>query len=373
MDLDKRLNDRLTLFYGGEFITNTVGSSAFRQNINDGSISSATTRYPDDSAWRTGAVYGNLKYKVNAKWVINGSVRYTNVYTHATYDTALFDFPFTEATLNNNAVNGSLGVVFNPVKKVKTYANVSTGFRAPNVDDIGKVFDSEPGNVVVPNPKLTPEYGYNLEMGTAFKLGSTFDFDFAVYYSYLDNAIARGPSTFNGEDSILYDGELSKVLSMQNISSMNVFGIQAQLKWNIAKQLQLTSAYNFQKGKEKDAETGRDFSPTHVAPAFGSTHLIYALKNRFKADVYANYNGEISYDNLALSERGDTHLYAKDRNGNPYAPSWWTMNLKLSYSFKKYVVLDGGIENIFDKRYRPYSSGITAPGRNFMLSLRVTI
>ncbi len=373
IDLDKKLDPRFTLYYGGEFVTNIVGSSAYRENINDGSISEATTRYPNDSKWRTGAVYANLKYKINPKWIANGSVRFTNVYTHAEYDTDLFPFPFAEATLNNNAVNGSLGVVFNPTQKIKTYANISTGFRAPNIDDIGKVFDSEPGNVVVPNPDLQPEYGYNAELGTAFKIGSNFDFDFSVYYSYLDNAIARDVAAFNGLDSMIYDGELSRVLSLQNISSMNVYGVQAQLEWSLTKQFQFTTAYNYQKGNEKDSETGRDYSPTHVAPNFGSTHLIYAWKQKFKVDAYANYNGEISYDNLALSERGDAQLYAKDRNGNPYSPSWWTINLKLSYSFKKYIVLDGGVENIFDKRYRPYSSGITAPGRNFMLTLRVSI
>ncbi len=372
-DLDKTLNQNFTLYYGGEFVANSIGSSAYRENVDDGSIAETTTRYPNGSKWRTSAVYANLKYKVNPKWIVNGSARFTNVYTYAKYDTDMFPFPFSEATLDNNAVNGSLGVVFNPTQRIKTYANVSTGFRAPNIDDIGKVFDSEPGNVVVPNPDLEPEYAYNVELGTAFKIGNSFDFDFSVYYTYLDNAIARDVSTFNGMDSIDYDGQLSRVLSLQNISSMTVYGLQAQIRWQLTKQFLLTSAYNYQKGNEKDAVTGRDYPPTHVAPNFGATHLIYSFGQKFKADVYANYNGEISYENLALSERADAHLYARDNNGNPYSPSWWTMNLKLSYSFKKYVVLDGGVENIFDKRYRPYSSGISAPGRNFMLSLRVSI
>lgn len=86
--------------------------------------------------------------------------------------------------------------------------------------------------------------------------------------------------------------------------------------------------------------------------------------------LYANYNGEIAYDDLALSERADTHLYAKDENGNPYAPSWVTANLKGSYQVVSFVGIDAGIENIFDKRYRAYSSGITAPGRNFIFTLR---
>jgi len=89
--------------------------------------------------------------------------------------------------------------------------------------------------------------------------------------------------------------------------------------------------------------------------------------------VYANYNGEISYRNLSLSERADVHLYAKDADGNPYAPAWATFNFKSSFMVTKYVTMDAGVENILDKRYRPYSSGITAPGRNFIFALRVKV
>jgi hemoglobin/transferrin/lactoferrin receptor protein len=39
----------------------------------------------------------------------------------------------------------------------------------------------------------------------------------------------------------------------------------------------------------------------------------------------------------------------------------------------KWVVVNAGIENILDNRYRPYSSGIVAPGRNFIISLRLII
>jgi hemoglobin/transferrin/lactoferrin receptor protein len=87
--------------------------------------------------------------------------------------------------------------------------------------------------------------------------------------------------------------------------------------------------------------------------------------------LYANYNGEIGADDLALSERADSHLYAKDDDGNPYAPSWWTLNAKGEFRLNQYLAFSAGAENILDKRYRPYASGISAPGRNFILSIRV--
>jgi len=37
------------------------------------------------------------------------------------------------------------------------------------------------------------------------------------------------------------------------------------------------------------------------------------------------------------------------------------------------MTFDFGVENILDKRYRPYASGISAPGINFILALRLRI
>ncbi len=372
VDVDKQLNEKANLFYGLEYVTNAVGSTAERVTITDGTVSGVSTRYPDGSDWRSMAAYAGLRYAVNKKWIVNGSARYTHVYTYAPFDTTYFDFDFTEATLKNGAVNGSFGVAYNPTSTLKLYANASTGFRAPNVDDIGKVFDSQPGTVVVPNPTLKPETAYSAEIGFAGKITAGLHFDASAFYTLLDNAIVRGPFTFNGQTQITYDETLSDVLALQNISELTVRGVQLGLRWDFSENFQLASNLNLQKGKEKDVETGNDVSPTHVAPAFGSTRFSFSNK-KIRLMAYANYNGKIEYNDLALSERADSHLYAKDSNGNPYAPAWATFNFKSSFAVAKFITVDAGVENILDKRYRPYSSGITAPGRNFIFALRVKV
>ena len=240
------------------------------------------------------------------------------------------------------------------------------------MDDIGKVFDSQPGTVVVPNPTLKPETAYNAEVGFAGKIKGGLNFDLSAFYTLLDNAIVRGPFMFNGQTQIDYDGTLSNVLALQNISELTVLGVQLGLRWDFNKHFQLASNINLQEGKEKDVESGADVSPTHVAPSFGSTRFTFTNK-KVRLMVYANYNGAIEYNDLALSERTDAHLYAKDADGNPYAPAWATFNFKSSFTLAKFVSLDVGIENMLDKRYRPYASGITAPGRNFIFALRVKV
>lgn len=372
LDLDKKISDVLTFFYGAEFITNEVKSEAFRQNITSGEVTTTSTRYPDGSDWRSTAAYLSLKIKPGDQWVINLSNRFTFVYTYAKYDRTFFDFPFDEASLNNKSLNGSLGVIFSPTALLKLYTNLSSAFRAPNVDDIGKVFDSEPGQVVVPNPDLEAERAYSVELGFASILGEKFKLDVAGYYTTVDNAIARGATTFNGQDSIAYDGVLSRVLSQQNISKIYVAGIQGGIDWQLAEVLKISSTVNYQKGKEKDPETGRNFSPPHVAPLFGSTHIIFS-HDKVKADMYAIYNGEVKYSDLALTERSDDHLYAKDKNGRPYAPNWWTLNAKGEYKLNDHFSFLAGLENILNKRYRPYASGISAAGRNFVISIRARL
>ncbi len=372
LDLEKYLGDRFTLFYGAEYVYNQINSTANRIDVNNGNVSPASTRYPNGAYWQSAAAYMSFRLNLSDKVLLNVSNRFSLVHTSAQFDNAFFDLPQTEASLTNRAVNGSFGLVFNPSKKVKLYSNFSSGFRAPNVDDIGKVFDSEPGNVVVPNPDLQAEMAYSAEAGMAGIIGKHIKVDGAIYYSIIDNAIARGNFTLNGEDSIEYDGVLSRVQAQQNISNVYVYGVQANVDVRLSRTLSFNTTVNYQKGKERDPATNRNFSPTHVAPFFGASTFTF-VNNKFRATVYAQYNGAIRYDNLALSERADRHLYARDDEGNPYAPAWITFNIKTSYQINERFSADLGLENMTDKRYRPYSSGITAPGRNLLIALRARL
>jgi hemoglobin/transferrin/lactoferrin receptor protein len=372
LDLDKQLTERITLFYGAEWVYNEVGSTAFREHIVTGETAPVSTRYPNGSTWRSAAAYISTKVHLNHRWLLNASGRFTHTHTFARFDNTFFDFPFTEAALNNGAVNGSIGAVYNPSASLKFYGNISNAFRAPNVDDIGKVFDSQPGAVVVPNPELQPEIAYNFELGSAGTVAENLTFDVAGFYTTINNAIGRGAFTFNGLSQIDYDGALSQVLAQQNVGGLFVYGWQAGLRWKIAPAVVLTSNYNWQRGKETDVASGQRFSPTHVAPHFGATQFTYQRK-KWRAMVSSVYNAAISFDRLSLTERADRHLYATDENGNPYAPGWTIFNLNALYDISRYLQLSAGVENLLDRRYRPYSSGITAPGRNVIMAVRARL
>ena len=369
LDLDKTLSEKATLFYGAEVIYNKVGSVAKNTNIKTLVETPTTTRYPDGSTWQSYGAYANLKYKLNPKWIANAGIRYTQYIVEADFDTTMFPFPFVHAKNNNGAFNGSLGFVYNPNTTWQLYLNGATGFRAPNVDDIGKVFESEPGSVVVPNADLKPEYVYNAEIGTVKTFGDFLKVDASIYYTFLDNALARRNYTFNGQDSIVYDDELSRVQAIQNITSAYVYGIQAGVDVNFGKGIGLSSTISYQKGEEESEDSLIYYPLSHITPLFGSTHLTYEQK-KIKLDMYVVYNGRMNYKDLPLTDRNDDTPFAKDENGKPYVPGWYTLNFKAALYINKYVSLNLGIENITDQLYRPYASGISAPGRNFIAALK---
>ena len=187
----------------------------------------------------------------------------------------------------------------------------------------------------------------------------------------MDNALVRRDYSLNGATEIVYDGELSNVQAMQNAAKAWVYGFEAGMELNFSKHIKLTSQYSVIGGTEED-DSGVETTLRHAAPNFGNTHLVWNAK-AFKMDVFANYNNELSYNQLAPSEIEKDYIYASDANGNPYAPSWVTLNLRTQYHLNDNTTITASLENITDQRYKTYSSGIAASGRNFILTLKYSL
>lgn len=367
MDFNKKLGSRNEFFYGVEGVFDDVTSTGTDLNIVTGATDRVSPRYPK-STWGSYAAYVNNQFQATEKVMVQGGLRYSNYQLAADFDTTLFPYPFTSASFNSGALTGSIGLVFRPIQDLVFTANAATGFRSPNVDDMGKLFDSEAGNVVIPNDNLQAEYAYNLDVGFAAKINDFIKVDATVYYTLLDNALVRRDFTLNGADSIQFDGQLSQVQAIQNAAQAEVYGIQAGVEVEFGKGFGLSSKLNYQSGEE-EMDDGSLSPARHVAPMFGLTRLTYHYNN-LDFQFYAVYNAKRDAEDMSISEQDKTEFYALDENGEVYSPGWYTLNFKAMYRVNESLHLSAGLENIADQRYRPYSSGISAPGRNFILSVR---
>jgi hemoglobin/transferrin/lactoferrin receptor protein len=371
LDFEKRFGEDVELFYGLEGVSNLVGSSGEDEDIVTGRRVPGPSRYPDGATWNSVAAYGYASWTVTEPLILQSGFRASFVTMDAEFTNDFHPFPFRSIALRNGAVNGSLGAVYRPGGDWQFDANLSTGFRAPNVDDAGKVFDSTPGSVIVPNPALRPEYAWNAETGVRKRFGQLLYVDLSVFATLLDDAMVRRPFTLGGRDSIIYQGEMSRVEALQNGARASVYGLQTGAELRIARGLQLRSRFTWQRGEE-ELDDGSTVPLRHAGPWFGSTHLLWTLRG-LEIDLSAEYNGSVPHDRLAPEEREKAYLYATDEDGNPWSPAWTTFHLKTRYRLSDAVQLTAGVENILDRRYRPYSSGITAPGRNFIGAVYVTL
>src|SRR5690606_27762756 len=131
------------------------------------------------------AVYINDAYKLTQQLTLQGGIRYNHILMEADFSNNLpfFLFPFSTASINNGNLTGSIGGVYKPSDSWVISTNLGTAFRSPNVDDLGKVFDSEPGTVTVPNPDLRHEYAYNADLGIAKVFGQRFKIDLTGFYT----------------------------------------------------------------------------------------------------------------------------------------------------------------------------------------------
>ncbi len=355
-------------FYGLEYVLNTVSSTGKETNIITGERFTGTSRYPDDSDWQSMAAYGSLQWKIKPDLTLQTGARYNHILLNADFAEEIYDFPFSEAKINTGAFTGSAGLNWQQNETLGWQLNLSSAFRAPNIDDVGKIFDSAPGMVVVPNPDLKPETAYNAELGMRLNFDGAVQLDLAGYYTHLDDAMVRRNFELNGETVIDYQGEPSRVQAIQNVAKAYVYGFEAGTKIKFSEQLKFNSQMSLTQGEEEQ-EDGTTAPLRHAAPFFGNAHLVWD-NEVLRFDLFTIYNGQISYEDLAPEEQNKAYLYAVDEQGNPYSPQWYTLNFTTQYRVGKGWLATASLENITDQRYRTYSSGIAAAGRNFILALQ---
>jgi len=354
--------------YGIDGQYNYVASNAHDENIKNGGITMIPTRYPDGGSNMVYmAVFVSHSWEIGKKFIVSDGLRLNYINLKSNFNNKTF-FPFLNNSIvqNNTALNGNLGLVFNPNKSIKIYSNLSSAFRAPNVDDLSKVFDSKAGEaIIIPNANLKPENTINYELGFSAIAITKIKLEGVLFFTDIKNAIVVKESTLNGQDSAFYNGIYTKIYSNQNAQQAYIYGYNMQLSIDLWKTVMLYSSLNYTYGRTitNNTETPLD----HIPPMFGKSAISFN-KNKLNTEISLVYNGWKYLNDFNISGE-DNAMYATPKG----SPAWYIINLKAQYTLgKKFKTqLQAGIDNITDIQYRVFSSGVSAGGRNIWVGIRI--
>jgi len=387
-DFNVTVNQSKKLAYGFEFTHNELQSIGFNQNlVVEGNevidlvdYALIPSRYPSESGFYTTlAAYIDYKLNIDQKNTFNAGARITNTQLKAAWnEQALIDARLGKTTNRSNALNLSMGYVFRPNDLWELRSVVASGFRAPNIDDIGKIREKQ-GKLTVPNPELRPEYAYTADLGLSRYFGQRTSFvQLNLFYTILYNYIARQPYMLPFDDSstsfetVTHLGDELETWANTNVGEATLRGASLQWTTKLHKNLTYNGHVNYTYGVTRVEQ----IPVPSILPWQGAQHL--SISNR-------RLNGQLSFVFAGqkhpedFSDGGEDGLEETPIIGvsaitgeNEYAgtPSWNRFDFRLTYNINANAKVGIDLYNIFDVHYKEFASGISAPGRSLRLRLQ---
>ncbi len=235
---------------------------------------------------------------------------------------------------------------------------VSTGFRAPDLrQTVAGWGQTSRGGNMYGNPDLTPEKSLTQELGLIYDDGQGFNAGLTLFNNDFDDKITRvacpltqctdGPNQFGANPT-----------TYMNVDDAISRGVEASLKWPIARSVSLTGSYTYTHSEQKSGEYKGQ--PLNQLPK----HLVTATMNWQASDALEawariNYRGKESQPVTGPS------------SSSLVAPSYTFVDLGGSYAVNKTVSLYAGIYNLFDKEVGYDEYGYVEDGRRYWLGAAV--
>ena len=328
---------------GIELYHDKVNSS--RQDINQSTGSKAGLRglYPDESKYGNYSLFSLHHFKLK-DFHINVGLRYN-----------MFDISIADTTLGNvnirpSALVGNAAVSYSINKYHHLFASFSSGYRAPNIDDMGTLgivdFRYE-----VPAAYLLPEKSFNYEAGYKYrskKVTATANF----FYMQLKQLITR----------VKQEGEVINgynVYKKENTEQAFIRGAEAEMDWQVLKNWNVNAGFAYVFGQNTTKH-----EPLRRMPPFNGKVLSTYKLNRWFAAAELWFAAK--QDRLAQGDKDDNRI---PKGGTP---GFRVMNLYAGYELK-HLKFNTGLQNLFNTDYRTHGSGINGYGRSIWLNIQFTL
>ena len=348
-EFQKKLFDKVSWVSGYELYRDNVNSKRAQLDLNTGGEVVKRGLYPNNSIYLQHGLYTMAKAGFE-RLDINVGGRYQVIRT------SISDPAIGNVVLNNNAFVYSAGMSAGiPFLKgevwdaIRLYGNISTCFRAPNIDDQGTLgivdFRYE-----LPQYDLNPEYSLNKEYGLKYH-SKKVAAQVSVYANKISGIIAR---IRKGSDSIAG----YPVYIKQNVGTSEITGLEWYAKYKMNKQVTIQTGMSLTKGDNiSGAEPMR-----RIPPANGLIRIEYLPVNGWCKNIFLQYIASAGQKRLAKADIQDNRIGA---NGTP---GYVQFDMGAEFQFKRSTIIFL-VQNLSNEIVKIHGSGINSPGRNASIAL----
>jgi hemoglobin/transferrin/lactoferrin receptor protein len=349
-EIQSQLRSHWRMQSGAEYYRDDVSSKAVVLNTTTNVETKQRGSYANGSTSMNWAIYNNHQYEWKRFQFLAGA-RWNTVMVK------VVDNLFGDQQINPQAFIGNAGVMYSISPRLRMMGNMNTGFRAPNVDDMSKFGTLEANVFEIPASGLSPERSSNLEVGFKYK-APKLSWTFTAYQTNLTNLIDRVPATYLGSPT--FDGRT--VYQKKNVGEALVQGLEADVEVLVLPSLTLNGNVTYTHGQNET----KNEPMRRIPPLFGKLGIRYLHPSGFW--MRAEWTVADSQSRLAAGDKSDVRIAV--RLVNQQMPGWDIFSMYAGYSYKL-VGVQVSAQNIFDKAYRVYASGIDGYGRCFTASVRV--
>ncbi|MCB0688597.1 MAG: TonB-dependent receptor [Saprospiraceae bacterium] len=329
---------------GVEYYYSLVNSSRTQIDIQNNTMASLRGLYPDDAAADNLSAYTLHHFKAG-RFNFEAGLRYNHF---------IISIPNSDPQLAGgdnirvkpSSLVSNLGLLYQLGAGHYFSLTHSTGYRAPNIDDLGTLglvdFRYE-----IPAYNLKPEKSHNVEIGYRF-IGKSTRVDLSLFQMNLRDLITREKL----EDEFV-DGY--NVYIKENSQKSVIRGFEFSLEHQLTEfwSFQTSTTYTYGQNLSKDEPMRR------IPPLFGRNAL-----------QYQNDSWRITVEHLFAGSQKRLSGGDIDDNRIPDGgtPGWNIINAYVSYPLKT-LDLRLGLQNLFNKDYRTHGSGINGVGRSVFLAV----
>ncbi len=320
-----------------------------------------TQSVPDGSFDNSGAYFQNDWY-LSPRWTLSTGARFTHYHYHAKAGPLAPGFTFTDRSADNDAASGSLGLVFEPVPDLHLSANVASGYRQPNAQDL--FFDGAASvGFVVGNPALDSEKSMSYDLGLRWGPGG-FALSGNVFLSTYKDLIDALPvppvPEAQGQPTFRYT----------NIADARIWGGEVEGEATLCHDLRARATLSGAVGDITSASAilqlygvpNADQAPLGgVPPLKGSGSLRWSDRGA-RGWVEAGTRWSWRTNRLPLPTPGVGQL-------TDFKKEWIVTDLSLGVKTPMGQRLVAGVRNLTDREYRQALGSLDEPGRSFFATL----